>query len=140
MCERVTPSVRESLLTAPQMPPSNAGKRKMTEEQIKSYYKKQPALVDSDDESPPCMEARCVVGARSNGIVIGERRPQQVQQPIQPRGQERRGGPFIVDPSDEHARDLLEALNTVDNATPSIVELDTIMCSGDLLDLHDIYT
>jgi hypothetical protein len=127
------------------MPSAKAlGKRKMTAEQIQVYYAKHRRIErkepDSDDELPSLHDQRIAM-IRANqrnmgniGVVIGNAPPQGglhvPASPIAPTE------PVEVHPDDEHARDLLEALNRPIEGDVITDKLDEILFSDDV-DLYD---
>ena len=126
------------------MPSAKAlGKRKMTLEQIQVYYAKHRRIErqepDSEDELPSLHDQRIAM-IRANqrnmgntGLVIGGVHPQAgLHVPATPHTPE----PLEVHPDDEHARDLLEALNRPMEGEVTIEKVDEILFSNDI-DLYD---
>lgn len=127
------------------MPSAKAlGKRKMTLEQIQVYYAKHRRIErhepDSEDELPSLHDQRIAM-IRANqrnmgntGVVIGEVHPQAgLHVPATPITLSE---PIDVHPDDEHARDLLEALNRPMENDMTIEKVDEILFSNDL-DLYE---
>ena len=107
------------------MPTEKAlGKRKMTSEQLNEYFakhKKPEQRDDSDDEqtcNPQGLAGHYTFRPRHGGLNIERlerlERPDGPVEPVEP---------VEVHPDDEHARDLLEALNHPISAIPAISDV-----------------
>ena len=99
------------------------GKRKMTLEQIQIYYMKQQKTEckeeDSDDEAQNLhVEVPTLSLSAQNGVF----RPYSNSEPLD------------IHPEDEHARDLLEALNRPTANDFTIDSASQILCSEDIRD------
>lgn len=99
------------------------GKRKMTLEQIQIYYIKQQKTErkeeDSDDEAPNLhVEVPTLSLSAQNDVF----RPYSNSEPLN------------IHPEDEHARDLLEALNRPMANDFTIDSASQILCSEDIRD------
>tara|TARA_B110001452_G_C15150844_1_gene400558 strand:+ start:564 stop:953 length:390 start_codon:yes stop_codon:yes gene_type:complete len=122
------------------MPSAKAlGKRKMTPEQIRVYHAKHQRIErypDSDDESPLEMQGLAMIHANRGhtGVVIHPSKPIHGHAPVHlPVAHVH--AQVNVHPDDEHARDLLEALNrssSIDIGIEAVGEIHDILFSDDL--------
>ena len=118
------------------MPTQKAlGKRKMTLEQVQAYYRKTQKIERNDDSDEEQSGIRPPVRRAAHGGLTLERQDRLDRlDRLEPRE------PVEVHPEDEHARDLLEALNRpISDVVPVEIRdaCENIVFSDDL-DLSDL--